>query len=351
MNAPDWIPARSTATNRKPAATTARCTSSRRSAHSAGDLPDGQFDAGDVAVVAHAAVGEPERPQGPLRRLDLGELRRRHRLVVRDPRRQARCRRLVGAGQPEHPRDAPDGGLVEAGVGERPQHVVPGRRLRAGPVGPAHVVGVLAVGDPVEPVPVEHLGTDGREQFVLAVEAAVGPVGAVLGPVALAGLDLDDGYADEPGDVVRRGALVGGEAGRHPEQGDDLPRAQRADRQRQERRGVDPAGERHAQPADPGQRPGDPVDRGLVGTEADLRAHRPPVGPNRSPGQRQPPSLRHRRRRANAAALGVRSRVKTPFLFPPTRMIPGVVAKSAKFQTCSPTTASMRSNTRWFMAR
>ena len=162
VNAPDWIPARSTATNRKPAATTARCTSSRTARRPRGRLSGRQFDAGDVAVVAHAAVGEPERPQGPLRGLDLGELRRRHRLVVRDPRRQARCRRLVGAGQPEHPRDAPDGGLVEAGVGERPQHVVPGRRLRTGPVGPAHVVGVLAVGDPVEPVPVEHLGADGR---------------------------------------------------------------------------------------------------------------------------------------------------------------------------------------------
>ena len=38
--------------------------------------------------------------------------------------------------------------------------------------------------------------------------------------------------------------------------------------------------------------------------------------------------------------MGCRSRVKTPFLLPPTRMIPGPVAKSAKFHTCSPTTAS-----------
>ena len=53
-----------------------------------------------------------------------------------------------------------------------------------------------------------------------------------------------------------------------------------------------------------------------------------------------------RRRSAWAAALGWRSRVNTPFLLPPTRMIPEVVAKSAKFHTCSPTTASMRSKTR-----
>ena len=79
------------------------------------------------------------------------------------------------------------------------------------------------------------------------------------------------------GDLVGRRPLVGGEAGRHPEHGDHLLRTQRADRQRQQRRGVDPAGEGHAQPADPGQLPGDPVDRGPVGTEADLRAHRPPV--------------------------------------------------------------------------
>jgi hypothetical protein len=42
--------------------------------------------------------------------------------------------------------------------------------------------------------------------------------------------------------------------------------------------------------------------------------------------------------------------VKTPFLLPPTCMIPGTVAKSAKFYTCSHTTASTRSKTRWDIA-
>ena len=56
-------------------------------------------------------------------------------------------------------------------------------------------------------------------------------------------------------------------------------------------------------------------------------------------------------RRANAAGLGRRSRVKTPFLLPSTRMMPLEVWKSAKFQTCSPTMASTRSKTRWYMAR
>lgn len=53
-------------------------------------------------------------------------------------------------------------------------------------------------------------------------------------------------------------------------------------------------------------------------------------------------SPRQRRRRRCGAALGWRSRVKTPFLFPPTRSTPDLVAKSAKFHTCSPTTASTR---------
>src|SRR5213079_3290933 len=61
-------------------------------------------------------------------------------------------------------------------------------------------------------------------------------------------------------------------------------------------------------------------------------------------------SARQRRRNWCAASFGRRSRVKTPFLFPSTRITPGTVAKSAKFQMCSPTTASNRSNTRWNIA-
>ena len=59
---------------------------------------------------------------------------------------------------------------------------------------------------------------------------------------------------------------------------------------------------------------------------------------------------RQRRRRTWAALLGRRSRVKTPFLLPSARKTPGATAKSAKFQTCSPTTASTRSKTRWVIS-
>ncbi len=44
-----------------------------------------------------------------------------------------------------------------------------------------------------------------------------------------------------------------------------------------------------------------------------------------------------------AAILGLRSRVKSPFRFPPTRMGPWQVAKSAKFQGISPMTKSRSS--------
>ena len=60
---------------------------------------------------------------------------------------------------------------------------------------------------------------------------------------------------------------------------------------------------------------------------------------------------RHRRRKRWALALGPRSRVKIPFLLPSTRNTPGPVMKSAKFQTCSPTTASTRSKTRCDISR
>ena len=75
VNAPDWIPARSTVTNRKPAA---RTPSTSRAPHLGRHDPDQvvleQLDPGDVAVVPHAAVGEPERPDGGLGGLDLGQL-------------------------------------------------------------------------------------------------------------------------------------------------------------------------------------------------------------------------------------------------------------------------------------
>src|SRR5699024_404749 len=68
-------------------------------------------------------------------------------------------------------------------------------------------------------------------------------------------------------------------------------------------------------------------------------------------GRARRPHPRQRARSVCAAAFGRRSRVKTPFLFPSARKaLPGV-AKSAKFHTCSPTTAGTRSKKRWHISR
>ena len=77
--------------------------------------------------------------------------------------------------------------LGEAGFVERAAHAVLARRLAAGAV-VAAIVGVVAVDDrrrsraraPARPASVE---------LVLAVVAAVGGVGAVLGPLELGGVD------------------------------------------------------------------------------------------------------------------------------------------------------------------
>ena len=87
--------------------------------------------------------------------------------------------------------------LSSPAIGERAQHPVVGGGLGAGAVGPAGVVGVLAVGDGGEAVRGDDLVGDAAEELVLAEEAAVGAVAAVVGVVALVGLDLDDPGADE----------------------------------------------------------------------------------------------------------------------------------------------------------
>ena len=72
VNAPDWMPLRSTTTNRKPAARTAAHELPRARRPSArGQFRRRQLDPGDVAVVAHPHVGEAELAQRRLGPLDL----------------------------------------------------------------------------------------------------------------------------------------------------------------------------------------------------------------------------------------------------------------------------------------
>ena len=109
---------------------------------------------------------------------------------------------------------------------------------------------------PRQAVGADHLGVDPVEQLALAVEAAVHAVGAVRRVVALGGGHLDHPYPDERGHLVCLGPLPGGEAGGDAEQGENPVGTEHAGRQGQQHRGVDTAGERHPQPLDPAQLPG-----------------------------------------------------------------------------------------------
>ena len=237
VNAPDWMPARSSGHEAEPGGQhrLPQC-GAHRLAHGADEVVRRELDAGDLAVVPHADVGEAQPAQRRLGLLDLAELVRRHRLAVRDARGQARRGRLVGVGQAERAGDPAHRRLVHPGVGQRAQHAVLRRGPRARPVGTARVVGVLAVGDRPQAVRGDHLVADAGEQLVLAVEAAVGAVAAVGRVVALRGADLDDPHAQRAGDRVRARPLVGGQAGRHAEDRDDAVRPEPPGREGEQHR-------------------------------------------------------------------------------------------------------------------
>ena len=67
---------------------------------------------------------------------------------------------LSADGRPRPGRASRTSALVRPGVGQRSQHPVLGGRPGARAVGPSRVVGVLAVGDRVEPVRGDHLVAD-----------------------------------------------------------------------------------------------------------------------------------------------------------------------------------------------
>lgn len=99
---------------------------SQRGRGGAGNVVGQQLDAGDLTVMTHPAVREPQRTQSRLRCLDLGQLLGRDLLEVRDPRGEAGRCGLVGTGQLEGSGDAAHGSLVEACIREWSKDLVVG---------------------------------------------------------------------------------------------------------------------------------------------------------------------------------------------------------------------------------
>ncbi len=205
MNAPDWMPAKSMHPREQQVA--------HRIGHRSLKVASEQLDPGDLAVVAHPAVGEAEVAHGPLGPVDLAQPLGRYRLVVGDARGQARRGWLVGHGQVQVPGHLTDLHLGQASRRQGPQHVVLGRRARSWPVDTLGVIGVLAVGDCCQPLDRRHLCRDGREKLVLAVIAPVGTVGPVCRSVTFPSDHLDQPGADELGCRLGCAAFVVGQAG------------------------------------------------------------------------------------------------------------------------------------------
>ena len=228
---------------------------SQRLGHGTRQVAVRQLDAGDVPVVADPAVGEPEVPHRGLGLLDLPQLARLDRLEVGDPRGEARGGGLVRARQPPRDGQGPNPGLADPGVGQGTQHPVLAGGQGTGPVRAAGVVGVLAVGDGVEPVGCEvepvsgEVDAEAREQLVLAVVTPVRTVGPVGGTVPLPRRHLDHPGTDGGRDLVGPPPFGRRQARRHPENGDHPVTSQGTDRQREQDRRVDPTREGDAQAA------------------------------------------------------------------------------------------------------
>jgi hypothetical protein len=88
----------------------------------------------------------------------------------------------------------------------------------SGSVGSPRIIGVFAVRDRIEPMPISDHLVDPAEQFVLAVETSVGAVRLVLRPIMLVRFHFNDRYADLACDIMRRNAFRGRKTRGHSEQ-------------------------------------------------------------------------------------------------------------------------------------
>ena len=161
---------------------------------------------------------------------------------------------LSATGQVERPGDAAYVGLGQPGVGQGPEHRVVGRRAaaRAGPAG--DVVGVLAVRDRVESVRPSTSPSIVVNSSSLQWKQRSGPLATYAARSPSRVSISTTGTPISRRDLVRAGSFLGRQAGGDAEHGDDVVSAQHPGGQGQQHRGVDPAGEGHAEPPYAGQR-------------------------------------------------------------------------------------------------
>src|SRR5690625_2697709 len=207
----------------------------------------GQLDTGHIAVVANPAVTESESAQSALGLIHLAQFLRCDLFEVGDAGGQARSGGLVRNRQLQGPGHFAHHRFGHPGLSQRPEHPMVRGRLGAGPVGAFGVVGVLPVRHRHQTEFLDQVLRDAGEQFVLAVEAAVRPVGAVGLRGTLMGLDLHHWCADHRRGPVCRLPLIGGQARGHSQDRGDVLCSQGAHGQRQESGRVHPAGVGHAQ--------------------------------------------------------------------------------------------------------
>lgn len=187
-----------------------------------------QLDPRDVVVVPNSQFRESKLPQGRLSAFDLAELGRCDRVMVRDPRREAGCSRLVGHLQVKSARERTYCRLGNASVGERPQDMVVGGSTRTWSVRSPSIVGVLPVRNGIQVVTVGDPVIDPAEEFLLAVETTISSVRLILRPITFVRHHLDELYADLACDIVGGSPLLGREAGRDSEECHDPPCAKGA---------------------------------------------------------------------------------------------------------------------------
>jgi hypothetical protein len=211
----------------------------------------GQLDPGDLIVMPDPQVAESQLPQGRLGAFDLAQLGWRHWMVVRNSRREAGCRRLVGHRQSHRSRDRTHRSLGHAHLREGPEDVM--IRCGAGTwsVRPSGIVGILPVRDRIQPMTLDHLVIDAAEQLVFAVEAPVRAVRPILRMIIFMGHHFDDRYAQLARDIMRRATFLGCETWRNSQQRHDPSRAKSLRGERKQQCRVHATGEGNSQPLYP----------------------------------------------------------------------------------------------------